>query len=153
VSGADQVRVEILGPDLLTQHFDAIAAIDREIVDVETWQLEHFLLELPGKWTCSLLAFDGSTPVAFAIRSIKGEALHGHRLAVRADRRRSGLGRRLFIHSARIGMTHGCRFVTVKSAANNPLLAAFHRRLGGRVYGVEGPNTLFIHDCARLAEL
>jgi ribosomal protein S18 acetylase RimI-like enzyme len=150
----NEVSIDILTRDLLDEQFDAIQSIDR-LVDarlIEPWSREQFFLELPGKWTCSLLARDPSGVVGYAFRSLKGNRVHGHRMVVRPDARRHGVGKLLFAETVRIAVEHGVGEVTWKIAACNDPAQAFFRALGGEAYGTEGSRLLFRYRCASLAK-
>lgn len=147
------LRIDVLTRELLERELDTILSIDGEVPleFAEPWSREHFLHELPGKWTYSMVASDAGGIAAFAIFSVKGEALHAHRIAVRREHRRHGVGTLFFVSIARRGVADGYRYVTAKVASCNEAALAWQRRLGGRVCGSEGSNVLWMHDAATLA--
>ncbi|MGH7789798.1 MAG: GNAT family N-acetyltransferase [Candidatus Binatia bacterium] len=147
------LRIDVLTREVLERELDALLSIDAEVplAFAEPWSREHFLHELPGKWTYSMAASDAGGIAAFAIFSVKGEALHLHRIVVRRECRRHGIATRFYLTAARRGMADGYRYVTAKVAACNEAALAMQRRVGGRVCGSEGSNVLWMHDAAILA--
>ena len=143
----------MLTRDRLLRELDVILSLDGQVPPefAEPWSREHFLFELPGKWRYSMLASDSAGIAAFGIFSVKGEALHAHRMVVRRDLRRRGVGRLLFAYVGRLGVENGYRHVTVKVASCNDAALAWQRDLGARRCGSEGSNVLFVHASATLA--
>lgn len=149
------LRIDVLTRELLEREFETLLSIDRELPGefAEPWSRQHFLHELPGKWTYSMVASDPDGIAAFAIFSVKGEALHAHRIVVRREHRRHGIGTLFYVSAARRGLADGYRYVTAKVASCNAVTLAWQRGVGGRVCGSEGSHLLWMHDLATLAAL
>lgn len=149
----DDLRVEALTLDVLHRDLDAILSIDRETSPemLEPWSPEHFFVDLPGKWRYSMLATDTEGVAGFEILSVKGGALHLHRIVVRQHLRRHGVGTLLLAAVAKLARCDAYRCMTAKVALHNDRGLAFQMRLGARVEGYDGRNMLIVHDLDTLA--
>lgn len=132
------ISVRRLKPDLLHGHSQAFIGIAGDVAG-EYWSLDHFLLDLPDKWNLSLAVFaDGDEPLGYAVASRKGQHAHLHHLAVRADRRRHGLGKRLLVALEDAARTKGFGRLTLKVADRNTDAQRFYARYGYREVAHDG---------------
>lgn len=96
----------------------------------EPWSQAHFLLELPGKWELSQLAFVNSAIFGFCIASRKENAAHIHRFVVAPEFRGKGLGIELMNWFTSIVKNNDLKSITLKVATINTRAMDFYLRYG-----------------------
>jgi len=127
-----KTRTILLTRELLENHLPSLLEMDRATIG-ERWTAEHFRLDLPKKWTCSRLTVDvAGRPVGFAILSVKGAALHLHRLVVEPGLRGQGIGTRLMHAVAQVADAMDAKEITLKVARSNTDAIWLYQRLGFR---------------------
>jgi len=86
-------KIEVLSRDFLIDNIKEFIFIASDIPK-ESWSLDNYIYELPGKWNLSLCIIDIETKViaGFLIASDKGAFYHIHKYAVHPDFRSAGLG-------------------------------------------------------------
>jgi ribosomal protein S18 acetylase RimI-like enzyme len=115
--------------ELLQIHLKDLLAIDEKTLG-EKWERRHFLLDLPGKWEYSVIAFDAGKPAGFVIASIKSEGLHVHRIVVASSYQGRGLGTQLLQRVAQSALQRDISLITLRVAAQNLGAIRFYNRLG-----------------------
>jgi GNAT superfamily N-acetyltransferase len=100
------------------------------------WDRQHFLRELPGKWTLSRRAEIAGELAGYAIASQKGNWLWLHHLVVAAAHRSSGLGARLLEALETAPCAAEVKGVRLKVGCDNERALAFYLRRGYRQVGV-----------------
>jgi ribosomal-protein-alanine N-acetyltransferase len=145
-------RLERLDRQALERHLEALLAIDAGTLG-ESWSAENWRRDLPGKWECSTLAIEpAGAVVGFLVGSVRGGALHVHRIAVHPGGRRSGLGTALLAEAGREARRRTLEFVTLKVASDNDGAIRFYDRLGFRPEDSGSNANLFLRASAeRLA--
>jgi ribosomal protein S18 acetylase RimI-like enzyme len=112
---------------------DLDAALRAEFNDVYSemeWTEEHFLRDLPCKWSLSKVAVRNERVVGFIIGSRKTQGAHVHRFAVAAGVRSQGVGRALLDALLSSANAKQLRVVTLIVAENNLPAVRFYRRAG-----------------------
>lgn len=103
----------------LIENIRELIEIDHVIKADDQWDEEQFLLELDGKWSNSFIALINKRIVGFIICSKKNKnTLHIHRLAVRNEYTRKGVGTQLIekvINNADINL----EYITLKVRDDN----------------------------------
>jgi GNAT superfamily N-acetyltransferase len=104
----------------------------------EYWTLNHFLLDLPEKWTLSFAAWDDNSPVAYAILSRKdADRVHLHHFMVTPLHRGKGLGACMIREMKHRTVVAGAKSLTLKADATDRCVRAFYRQYGFEERGVE----------------
>ncbi len=117
--------------DVETQ-IEVIEARFREFVELP-WTREQILLDLPEKWTHSLLMHQGNSIAGFAFNSVKGESLHIHALFVAPEFRHHGFGGRLIEKICERGRLFGFHCVRLRVAPSNQPALRFYEKHGFEV--------------------
>ena len=79
----------------VTANYPKLKSISSDIDD-ESWTLDNFLAERPGKWKFSFAVWHKGLPVGYAILSVLNDSdVHLHHFMVSAKHRRQGLGGRI----------------------------------------------------------
>ncbi len=117
----------------------------------ETWSDGHWLREMPHKWEMSRVACmsDGS-PVGFLVASVRGNALHVHRVAVAKHYRGTGLGTFMLRDAAKRARDVGLTVVSLKVNDANVRARSLYARLGFTVAGRTRDDSLMVVPCAEL---
>jgi ribosomal protein S18 acetylase RimI-like enzyme len=85
-----------LTQDIVSERTSELIDIDKVIVDDETWGYENFIMNLCGKWDNSYVLFINNEIAGYIVCSIKNkQTLHIHRLAVKKDYQKMGVGTHL----------------------------------------------------------
>ena len=100
----DLIQVVALTQDFLNRYMPQLIALDekvqREFGDTysnESWGAEEFSRDLPAKWSYSALAIQGDRVCGFWIASSRTPTMvYTHRVAVERDKRRFGIGKKMF---------------------------------------------------------
>ncbi len=117
---------------------DSFVAIAADIPG-EYWTKEHFLVERPGKWRLSFAAWDGDTPIAYAVLSqLDAGRVHLHHFMVARAHRARGLGRRMLAEMLARARASGAARLTLKVLSGNERAIAFYRAHGLHPVGQEG---------------
>lgn len=110
-------------------HIETLEARFREFAELP-WTREQILLNLPEKWTHSLLLHQGNSIAGFAFNSVKGESLHIHALFVAPGFRRHGFGGRLIAKICERGRLFGFHCVRLRVAPSNQAALRFYEKHG-----------------------
>lgn len=130
-------------------HLAAFLAVGADI-EGEYWQREHFLRDLPAKWTLSLAAWAGDTLAGYAFLSARSAThAHLHHFAVARERRSSGLGARLLAEAERNAATRGYALVTLKVPKRSAGAKRFYERQGYRPHQPEADYWVMGKDLPR----
>ena len=123
-------RIVMLTRDVLQEHLDQLLLMDRGTPG-ERWERDHFLHEMPGKWLSSRLATDDAgNPTGFLVASIKPDAIHVHRVVVKATHRGQGIGTRLLQAVAQSARERAIPTITLKVPKSNTDAIRLYQRLG-----------------------
>ena len=98
------------------------------------WKEEHFLYELPEKWTYSRIIFDGSKPVGFYISSQKvisdgTKVLHGHRVAIDKEIRDPQLLLKVYESMFKEARSNQLKYFTGHQADHHPIMLMWNLRV------------------------
>jgi ribosomal protein S18 acetylase RimI-like enzyme len=128
---------------LLLKHLEVVMRIDLPMV-AERWEEKHFVVDLPGKWECSRIAFDVGQPVGFMIATIKPESVHINRIAVDAKFQGHGIGTRLLQEAAESAQRYHKPYISLKVSQQNQPAINFYQHLGFLVKD-ENPENLTLY--------
>ncbi|MEW5890754.1 MAG: GNAT family N-acetyltransferase [Pseudomonadota bacterium] len=122
-----------------TQDAPAIAVMSRDLIEAGLgWQYQPRricrLIEDPD--TSVLLACDRGGPAGFAIMTFGDERAHLVLFAVRATRRRQGIGRRMMEWLVASALTAGIASIHLELRADNRAARVFYRAMGFAEAGV-----------------
>jgi ribosomal protein S18 acetylase RimI-like enzyme len=119
---------------------DGILAI-AEDVPGEYWQVDHFRLDLPDKWTLSLASLDqDGAAIGYAIVSRRAaRAAHLHHMMVDRAWRQKGIGAALLSEALQRASKLGLETLTLKVATDNVRAQEFYLRHGFERLRQEGP--------------
>jgi len=107
------------------------------------WDREHFLADLPGKWSLSLRADQAGSVAGYAIASQKGNWLWLHHLVVAASHRGTGLGGRLLAELEARCDRFGAKGVRLKVGSDNAGALPFYARAGYQSVGAPAEYLLY----------
>ncbi len=95
------------------------------------WQREHFLAELPGKWTLSFTLFEAGIAIGYAILSRPEiSRVHLHHFMVHAEHRGGGHGGEMIGECIRRTRATGAKTLSLKVAADSSAAQRFYLRHG-----------------------
>jgi GNAT superfamily N-acetyltransferase/O-antigen ligase len=117
----------------------SLMAVDAETIG-EPWGPEQWLKNKPEKWELSRVMLRGQEPIGFIVVSLKGDAIHIHRLAVRDLYRGQGRGTDLLREVARIASQRSISTLTLKVSKENEQALRFYQRLGFSHSGADDRN-------------
>ena len=120
---------------------DKILKIDVSVIG-ELWAASNFLLDLPGKWAYSTLAFSSDELIGFAIFSYKDPVVHLHRLAVDDSFRRLGIASLMVRAAANLMKLNNIQTMTAKIHKTNALSRSFFESFSFLETGESGDNIL-----------
>src|SRR5262245_49309227 len=124
----EPLDIRRLNLEELAEHVDDFISIAADVPD-EYWRQEHFLIELPHKWALSLAAWEGRSPIAYAIISGKPDAnAHLHHFMVSAAWRGRGCGPRILEAAFANCRKYGYPALTLKVATHNEAAHRFYTR-------------------------
>ena len=106
----------------------------------EPWGPEQWLKDLDEKWELSRIILRGREPIGFIVASLKGQAIHIHRLAIKDLYRGQGHGAELLREVAGIGNERSLSTLTLKVSKENEQALGFYQRLGFLQSGGDGRN-------------
>lgn len=127
--------------EILKNNMDKLLKIDVSVIG-EKWAASHFLLDLPGKWEYSTLAFSGDELVGFAIFSYKNQVVHLHRIAVDDSFRRLGIASLMVKAAVNLLRLNNIQTITVKIHKTNAVSRSFCKSVGFSEIGTNGANIL-----------
>jgi ribosomal protein S18 acetylase RimI-like enzyme len=133
------------------RHLEELMAIDKSTMG-EQWSAEHWLLNLPEKWSLSGMVMRRNRVVGFLVASRRETAMHIHRFATAAKAQSQGLGSLLLGIAAREAQTRGCTIITLKVDACNEHAVRFYAARGFRVSQYIGRNIVMRAECSEVAE-
>jgi len=116
-----------------------LMAVDAQTIG-EPWGPEQWLRNKPEKWELSRVMLRGQEPIGFIVASLKGDAIHIHRLAVRDLYRGQGRGTDLLREVARIASQRSISTLTLKVSKENEQALGFYQRLGFLQSGADDRN-------------
>jgi ribosomal protein S18 acetylase RimI-like enzyme len=91
-----------------------------ETIEMDYWQLDHYLHELPRKWDWSRKIINGKGEViAFVIASEKADWIHVNRIVVDPSFQNQGLGKMLLDCIIEIGIKNQKKGVSLKTFKKN----------------------------------
>lgn len=127
-------------PELLALEQEAVREHGTVYAD-DAWEAANFLADLPGKWTFSRLALDGSGAVqGFWVASLPGSPRAGvytHRTVVASRSRGQGVYRSLLESVKQAALQHGLDRLSLSFSVRNEHLVRFYERQGVRLEGEE----------------
>jgi ribosomal protein S18 acetylase RimI-like enzyme len=127
---AGRVEIRQLARDELAASIAEFVGIAADVAG-EYWAAQHFLSDRPRKWELSSAAWQGGTPVGYAIVSERGPGhAHLHHFMLAPAARGCGLGSRLAQFMIELAKGQGYRQLTLKVAADDQRALRFYRRLG-----------------------
>lgn len=121
------------------RNLDSLMAVDAQTIG-EPWGPEQWLRNKPGKWELSRVLLRGQEPIGFVVASLKGPAIHIHRLAVRDLYRGQGRGTDLLREVAKIGLERSLSTLILKVSKENEQALGFYQRLGFLQSGADDRN-------------
>lgn len=132
-----------LTKQIVLQNIKELIEIDRNIVSDEKWDEQNFLIDLPGKWEKSFIVVEDNNIIGFIICSVKKSSiLHVHRLSVKKEHQRKGIGTNLLNQiSKNINNTIKC--VTLNIRKDNVSLQKFYSKSGFKRLKPKGNNYLY----------
>jgi RimJ/RimL family protein N-acetyltransferase len=127
-----------LSPAVISANLPAFLAIASD-VDGEYWVEEHFLREMPEKWTLSFASWKSGRLVGYAIMSRRdaGQAHLHHFMIGRADRGQ-GLGTAMIGEMENRARRAGCIRLSLKVAEGNLGARRLYERHGYAVDETDG---------------
>lgn len=135
--------------EIMQRNMDKLLKIDVSVIG-EKWTASNFLLDLPGKWEYSTLAFSGEELIGFAIFSYKDPVGHLHRLAVDDSFRRHGIASLLVEASINFMRLHNIQTITGKIHKTNTVSRSFCKSTGFIETGESGENILIQIEIATI---
>lgn len=124
------VSIRPLSREQVVSRIDDFVTIAADVPG-EYWTEQHFLAELPEKWSLSLAGWVGENPVGYAMVSQKTERVaHLHHFMMRADQRGTGLGSLLLQALERQCRSHGYKQLSLKVSIANDQAVRFYERHG-----------------------
>lgn len=136
--------------ELLQDNMDKLLKIDVSVIG-EKWTASNFLLDLPGKWEYSILAFSGDELIGFTIYSYKDPVVHWHRLAVDDSFRRLGIASLMVKAAVNLIRLNNIQTITGKIYKTNAVSRSFCKSVGFSEVGESGDNILIQADIAALS--
>jgi RimJ/RimL family protein N-acetyltransferase len=136
--------------EILQNNMDKLLKIDVSVIG-EQWTATNFLLDLPGKWEYSTLAFSEDELIGFAIFSYKDPVGHFHRLAVDDAFRRHGIASLMVKAALNLMKLNNIQILTGKIYKTNAVSRAFCKSIGFIETGESGDNILFQAEIASLS--
>lgn len=137
------MNVKKLSAEDVFHLFKSIQDIDETLmVEIEKWNLDNFLYDLPEKWNLSHFAFIDDKLVGYLICSKKEESFHIHRFVVSTKYQNKGVGSLLLntlVHSI-----PQSSFLTLKVKKYNLQAISFYNQNGFEKFAEEGVNYLYI---------
>lgn len=140
------IKILNLSKEMVLKNIEELIEIDKIIETNERWNEQHFLKELKGKWDYSFIAILNEEIVGFIICSIKNtHTLHIHRLAVRKDQQKKGIGMKLInkIIDSVINNSNDVKDITLKIDENNKSVQKFYEKFYFRHICVEENNYIY----------
>ena len=102
-----------------------------KVLDLESWTVDNFLMDLYGKWEYSLSALENNQIVGFLICSVKkSNILHIHKIAVLPKYQRKKIGSTLLKHLFIKAYESNIEEITVKVKKSNINAQRFYEQLG-----------------------
>lgn len=139
-----------------TEDLPTVLVIERESFP-SAWSKESYLRELRNPSSHYVVARLEGQIIGYAGMWVVAEEAHVSTIAVRAERRRSGLGARLMLSLMGAAQAHGARRMTLEVREGNLAAQALYVKLGfqttgllHRYYGDTGENALVM--CRQLTE-
>ncbi len=127
---AENVEIADLDRETVERHMGDLLAVAADVPG-EYWEVEHFMLDLPEKWTLSFAAWRAGRIVGYAIVSRPElERVHLHHFMIAAEMRGCGIGSRMADELERRAVAAGCSRVTLKVATSNIWGMRFYERVG-----------------------
>ena len=136
--------------EILKNNIDKLLKIDVSVIG-EKWAASNFLLELPGKWEYSILAFSKDELIGFAIFSYKKPAVHLHRLAVDDSFRRSAIASSMIKATVILMRMNNIQTKTANIHKINATARSFFESLGFSETGESGDNILIQTEIAAIS--
>jgi ribosomal protein S18 acetylase RimI-like enzyme len=132
------VEIRDLSREQVIANLAALLAIGSD-VDGEYWMREHFLRDLPGKWSLSFAAWSGDALLGYAILSARDAAsAHLHHFMVGRAHRRLGLGTLMIGEMERRVRASGYGRLTLKVSERNLGAQRLYQRRGYDVARSDG---------------
>ena len=139
-------KILALTPGQLHEHEAEFLEIGADVPG-EYWTLDHFVLELPEKWNLSFAIWSDRRPIAYAVLSRKGpNEAHLHHFMVAPEHRKAGLGATMVAEMEDRVRRLGCRWLTLKVAADNAGARRFYARHGYSRAGEDGSLSVLRKD-------
>jgi len=135
---------------MLKDNIGKILEIDVSVIG-EKWAASNFLVDLPGKWEYSTLAFSGDELIGFAIFSYKDPVVHWHRLAVDDSFRRLGIASLMVKAAVNLMRLNKIQTITGKIYKTNAVSRSFCKSAGFSETGESGDNILIQADIAAIS--
>lgn len=133
------VEFRDLSPEIVRGNLDALLSIAADVAG-EYWGEDHFLRDLPEKWSLSFGAWSGAHPVGYAILSRQAtDRAHLHHFMIASSHRGHEYGTEMVGEMEDRARRAGCERLSLKVSEGNDGAQRFYRRLGYRVARTDGP--------------
>ena len=131
------------------RNLHSLMAVDAQTIG-EPWGPEQWLKNKPEKWELSRVMLRGQEPIGFIVASLKGPAIHIHRLAVRELYRGQGRGTDLLCEVAKIAYQRSISTLTLKVSRESDRALMFYHHLGFVRTGADDHNVELSTSVANL---
>lgn len=123
------MEIKLLTKDFLEKNIQSFIDVLSEFNE-EYWTEREFLIDLPQKWSSSIVAIEGQSIAGYIIVSRKQASYHIHKFMVNAEFRSKGLGKEMFGYLINTVLNEGNHVLTLKVYSYNSRAINFYQNLG-----------------------
>jgi ribosomal protein S18 acetylase RimI-like enzyme len=123
------MKILKLTEDLISNKISEFIELDKIIYFDDTWGYDNFIMNLCGKWNNSYTLVEDNEIKGYIICSLKDErTLHIHRLAVKEEYQRIGIGTQL-INEVVKNADKKIKVITLKAHEDNIKARSFYEKI------------------------
>lgn len=122
------MEIKLLSKDFLEKNVQSFIDVLSEFNE-EYWTEQEFLIDLPLKWSSSIVAVEGQSIAGYIIVSRKQASYHIHKFMVNAKFRSKGLGKKMFGYLTNNIINEGNVVITLKVYLHNSRAIKFYQNL------------------------
>jgi len=135
--GEKNFKIKTLDKMFLKNHVNDFISI-LEDIEHEYWQKEHFMIDLPGKWSYSLVVLDDSKNIlGYIIASKKNRNVHIHKFVIEKKLRSLGIGKELLADLCNRCIDNDIKTVNLKVYKDKIRAIKFYKKCGFRYISTE----------------
>lgn len=138
------IHYETLTREKATEFGEKLISLSDDL-NWDNWTINNLLIDLPGKWSLSIVAVSETEPIGYAIASQKENSLHLHHIIVGQKWRNFGIGKQMICLLAKQASELGLDQITLKIYKHNKSAFNFYTRNGFQYHSEGSGELVWMH--------